>query len=84
MTFHLSGLLVLASVFALDFLYARYTTAVTSQRRPVAGMYAAGIIVLSGYAAINYVNDPWMLVPAAIGAFFGTIAGMKQSPPSDC
>lgn len=74
----MSAALVLLSVFALDFLYARYTMAITNRLRPLAGLYGAGIIALSGYAAINYVNDPWMLIPAMIGAFFGTIAGMKK------
>jgi len=43
-----------------------------------AGTYAALVIALSGFAAINYVNDPWMLLPAAAGAFCGTIIGMVK------
>lgn len=73
-----NALLVLVSVFVLDFLYARYTTAIGQRSRGFAGLYAAGIIALSGYAAINFVNDPWMLLPAMVGAFFGTIAGIKK------
>lgn len=74
----LNALLVLVSVFVLDFLYARYTTAIGQRSRGLAGLYAAGIIALSGYAAISFVNDPWMLLPAMVGAFFGTVAGMKK------
>lgn len=73
-----NALLVLLSVFVLDFLYARYTTAIGKCSRGAAGLYAAGIIALSGYAAISFVNDPWMLLPAMVGAFFGTVAGIKK------
>jgi hypothetical protein len=56
-------------VFALDVVWARYTLALTNDRPVRAGKYAALVIALSGFAAINYVNDPWMLFPAAAGAF---------------
>lgn len=71
-----NALAVFVALFVLDLLYARYMPAVTEGRIVPAGLYAAGIIACSGYAAVNYVNDPWMLLPAMAGAFAGTAAGM--------
>lgn len=63
---------VFICLLALDFVWAKYTYAMTQKRPVLAGGYAAVLIVLSGSAAIGYVNDPWMLLPAAGGAFSGT------------
>lgn len=70
--------IVFAALFVLDLVWAKYTAAITSHRAMVAGVYAAVIIALSGYAAINYVNDPWMLLPAMAGAFCGTVIGTRK------
>lgn len=70
--------IVFAALFALDLVWARYTVAITDRRKLLAGIYASAIIALSGYAAINYVHDPWMLLPAMAGAFCGTIVGIKK------
>jgi hypothetical protein len=75
----MQALIVFVALFALDLVWARYTSAITDRRRMLAGVYASAIIALSGYAAINYVNDPWMLLPAMAGAFFGTIVGIKRT-----
>lgn len=69
---------VFAALFALDLVWAKYTTAITAHRAIIAGLYASVIIALSGYAAINYVNDPWMLLPAMAGAFCGTVVGARK------
>lgn len=74
----MNWVLTFAAVFALDVVWARYTLAMTNDRPLRAGTYAAFVIALSGLAAINYVNDPWMLLPAAAGAFAGTIVGMVK------
>lgn len=73
----MAALLVFATVFVLDVAFAKYTTALVARRTVAAGAYAAAIIALSGYAAINYVNDPWMLLPAMAGAFCGTVIGPR-------
>lgn len=74
----MNWMLTFAAVFALDIVWARYTISLTNDRPMRAGSYAALVIALSGFAAINYVNDPWMLLPAAVGAFCGTIVGMVK------
>ncbi|WP_448043806.1 hypothetical protein [Bradyrhizobium liaoningense] len=74
----MNWLLTFVAVFALDVVWARYTIALTEDRPMRAGTNAAMVIALSGFATINYVNDPWMLLPAAGGAFAGTIVGMMK------
>jgi hypothetical protein len=69
--------LTFAAVFALDLFYAKYTAAIADKVPGWAAIYAAAVIAFSGYAAINYVNDPWMLLPAMGGAAAGTLLGMR-------
>lgn len=69
--------LVFAAVAVLDLAWARYTIALTDRRGLVSGLYAAGIIALSGFAAVNYVGNPWMLLPAMAGAFVGTVTAVR-------
>jgi hypothetical protein len=68
----------LAIVFVLDVVWARYTLSLAFDRPIAAGRNAGLIYVLSGIATINFVGDPWLLIPGAIGAFIGTIVGMMK------
>lgn len=68
---------IFAALFALDFVWALYTKAITAGHTLRASFTAAGIITLSGTAAIGYTSDPWMLLPAMAGAFCGTYAAIK-------
>jgi hypothetical protein len=75
--FPLSWFVVFVAVFALDFVWARYTRACATGTKLSAANYAAGIILLSGAAQIGYTNDYWLLLPAIVGAFGGTWCSMK-------
>lgn len=70
-------LAVFVALFVMDFAYAKYTAAVTKNHQIGAGFYATAIIVLSGFGAIQYTQDPLLLIPAALGAFTGTVAAMR-------
>lgn len=66
---------VLASFFgmaALDWLFARYTFAVTARQAARSSGYAAAFIILQGGVIVSYVHNPWMLIPAALGGAIGT------------
>ncbi len=63
---------VFLALAALDFVWAKYTFAMTARKSAAAGAYASGIILLSGAAAIGYTSDPMLLLPAMAGAFVGT------------
>ncbi len=72
------ALIAFSGMFALDFVFARYTLSVMSQRPVAASSYAAGCLLLQGAVILSYVNEPIMLIPAAAGAFIGTYVGMWQ------
>ena len=72
MTTFQNAVFVFSMVFALDFVWTRYIATV-AQRKPLpAAFWAIGTILLGGAAAIEYVRNPWMLVPAGAGAFAAT------------
>lgn len=73
----LSWVGVFLAVFFLDFVWAKYTQAINAKHPGWSATFAAGIICLSGSAAVGYTSDPWLLLPAAGGAFTGTYAAVK-------
>jgi hypothetical protein len=64
-------------VFATDILYTYYLKAVTSDKILAASFWATACTFCAAVAAISYVEDHYMLIPALIGAFVGTYVGMK-------
>lgn len=69
---------VFLALFLLDFVWAKYTYAMTARQPGRASAYAALVILFSGSAAIGYTTDPWMLVPAMLGAFAGTYVAVRR------
>lgn len=66
---------ILISFFAmaaLDFVFAFYTRHVMKTNAAKAGMYASLIVITNALVTLNYVADPWMIVPTVVGAFAGT------------
>ncbi len=70
--------LVFTALFVLDYIWARYTVAVGDQLAVRAAVYATAIMALNGYAAIGYTQNPWLLIPAAAGAFIGTYFAISK------
>lgn len=68
---------VFAALTLLDFVWARYTLAITDKRAVPAGIYAVGILALGGFSVISYTTDHWLLIPACSGAFVGTFMAVK-------
>lgn len=71
------SLLAFFGMVALDFVWARYVIVLTKKHIAVGGGYAAAIMLLNGVVTLTYVSDPWMILPAAAGAFVGTYLGGK-------
>jgi hypothetical protein len=69
---------VFVAVAALDFVWAYYTRYVNDGRAVCAGFAAILIMLLGGTAVIGYTADPWMLIPAGVGAFVGTFTAVKM------
>ena len=61
----------------LDVVWAAYTKKVQKNHPALAGMYASAIMIINAAVTISYVNDPWMLLPVAAGAFVGSYLGVR-------
>lgn len=56
----------------VDYVYARYTYHIAEGNAPQSAIFSMAIIVLGGFGIITYTTDPWLLIPAALGAGWGT------------
>jgi hypothetical protein len=71
------ALLAFFAMAALDFVFARYTITLIKKHIYVAGAYASVILLLNATVTLAYVYNPIMMIPAAAGAFVGTVIGGK-------
>lgn len=65
------------ALFVLDLVWAKYTAHVIAKRAFWSASYAAGLICLSGGAAVLYTQSPALLIPAALGAWAGTFVAVR-------
>ena len=65
-----SGLALL--YFALDALYSKYVISIGKLKPLSASNYSAILILLTGLATSEYVQNLWYLVPMCIGAWLGS------------
>lgn len=73
----MKALLVFGLVFALDFVWTVYIAAVADKKPLKSAFWSTGTILLGGLAAVEYVKDPWMLIPAGLGAFAATYIAVR-------
>lgn len=73
----LRWLLVFSLCFALDFVYSRWTQAITEEQPYRATGWAALCYTLTGLSTVQYVGDPWLLIPAVLGCMGGTFCAVK-------
>jgi hypothetical protein len=69
-------LAVFLAMIVTDFVWAQYTRAVADHRINKGGLMAIGIITIGAYVTTSYVANPWMLLPAAAGAYVGTASSV--------
>jgi len=65
--------------FIVDIVWVYYTLGIARGDRLQASLSAAAIPFLVGVATIQYVDNHWMLVPAAFGGFAGTWVSLQLS-----
>jgi hypothetical protein len=68
----LTGIYMFGVVFALDWVWTRYIITVSNKRPVESALWSCGTILLSGAAAVEYVREPLLLIPAGAGAFVAT------------
>jgi hypothetical protein len=72
----LQFLTVTAVMFLLDFVWAEYIKLTADGKAMPASCMAVAIMMASGYVTKSYVDNPWLLIAVAIGAFTGTYASI--------
>lgn len=65
-------LAVFAVMVVLDVVWAKYIRATAEKRRWPAASMAGLLVLLGGFNTLAFVDDPRMILPAALGAFAGT------------
>lgn len=70
-------LLVFCVVFLNDFIWTIYIKRVQQRKAFFAALYSMIIYGFSSIVILQYIENNWLLIPALIGAFFGTLVAMK-------
>jgi uncharacterized membrane protein YfcA len=73
----LSFIITFIAVTVVDIFYTYYLKSVNENKAVVAGFWGAVVWLIGSIAVIEYTSDHWLLIPACIGAFFGTWIGIK-------
>jgi hypothetical protein len=66
-------LLVFGAVAVTDVFWTLYVTGANDGKIWKASFYSTMIVLCGSTATIEYVQDPRMIIPAALGAFAGTM-----------
>jgi hypothetical protein len=70
-------LITFLAVFFTDVIYIYFLKSVQHNRPVVAAMWSVVVTLTASLAVINYTTDHFALIFALLGAFFGTLLGMK-------
>ena len=65
------------AVFVTDLMYVYFVKSIQNDRPWFAAWWSMVVTFTASVAIINYTTDHWALIPALLGAFFGTWCGMK-------
>ena len=65
------------ALFFTDVFYTYYLRSVQQDEVLKSSLWAVVVFFIASIAVINYTADHWLLIPACLGAFFGTFVGMK-------
>lgn len=65
------------AIFVLDIVYTYYLRCVANNQVIGASLWSVACYLLGSYAVIEYTTNHLMMIPAILGAFCGTYAGMK-------
>lgn len=59
-----------------DICWAVYIVKVQRDLPVQAGLWAVGLFLTGAFAIVGYTTNPWLLIPAGLGAFTGTYLGV--------
>lgn len=72
----LTILAVFLAVFITDVAWAIYINKVKDAKPLPSSLWATFLFGTGAIGTIGYTKDPWLLIPALLGAFAGTCAGV--------
>ena len=64
-------------MFFTDVFYTYYLGAIQEKRAIASANWAAIVYVIASMLIIGYTDNPWLLIPAILGAWLGTYIGIK-------
>lgn len=73
----INSLLVFTFMFIIDVVWTDYFIYVEKRRALPAGICSVIIYGLGSYTTLKWVEEPLYVVPAVIGAFFGTYCTVR-------
>lgn len=73
----MTWLATFAAMFVTDLAWALYVASVKSGSAFAAAGWSVLLFILGAVAVIGYTRDRWLLIPASLGAFAGTFAGVQ-------
>ena len=65
------------AVFATDLIYVYFVKSIQDNRPAMAAWWSMTVTFTASVAVINYTADHWALIPALVGAYCGTLFGMR-------
>lgn len=65
------------AVFVTDTIYVYLVKSIQQDSPWRAAFWSMVVTFTASIAVINYTSDHWALIPALLGAFFGTYVGVK-------
>lgn len=71
------AILIFFATAASDVLWVFYIRRTSKGKAISAAAFSAMIVLLGGLVVLAYVDNRWYLIPAALGAFVGTIISIK-------
>jgi hypothetical protein len=71
------AVLIFLATAASDILWVFYIRRTSEGKAVAAAAFSASIVIIGGLVVLAYVDNMWYLIPAAFGAFVGTIITIK-------
>jgi len=76
-------IVVFFALFFTDVFYTYYLKAVQEDEVMKASLWGTIVFFVAAIAVVNYTTNHWLMIPACLGAFFGTFVGMKLRKKDD-
>ena len=65
-------------MFFVDIFYSYYIKAIQDEEAVTAGLWAGTVYAIASLCVVNFTIDHWLIIPASLGAVFGTYVGIRM------